>query len=378
MRIWKEREKIYILKNGANKPYTLDLEQGIVYSMIGKPLKILSSQLQNELSHYAHISLDPLGLATAYFLLSLNDITMAYVSHPRNKGIYTTFNQIVSISAEKAVSLIKHNGYRLFGSITEFQPEMKKAFLRAFSKNELEEYDYHLYEWVESYKEKAIAPYLEKSHYHFLDFEKKMLAYAFSRNMEYFKVLLYVTEKGWAKVLGTRYLEDIIWRYCEKCKDLNIKVNKEKDMMAEMVKVHNIHLARSMEISDKKISDFMSPLKDKLFFENEEFQVVVPMTKQEFLDEGESQNNCVARMYLPKVEDKERIIVFIRKKSDLSKSHITCEIYTDTFHIGQFLGKNNTHFHSDSKEIAFYDMYQEHLKKVFNINTNRKEDVFCF
>lgn len=377
MNIWKEREKIYILRTGANKPYTLDLEQGILYSMIGKPLKMVSSQLQIELSTYARLSLDTLGLATAFFLLSLNN-NSSHISHPRNKGIYTTFNQVISISSEKAVLLAKNNGYNLYRNIAEFSPEMQKTFLRALSKNELEEYDYHLYEWVENYKEKAIAPYLEKSHYHFADFEKKMLTYAFSRNMDYFKLLLYVTERGWAKVLGTRYLEDIMWRYCENCKDLNIKINKEKDMMAEMVKVHNIHLARSMEISDKKISDFMSPLKDKLFFENEEFQVIVPMTKQEFLDEGESQNNCVARMYLPKVEHKERIIVFIRKKSDLSKSYITCEIYTDAFHIGQFLGKNNSCFDTDSKENAFRQMYQEHLKKVFNIKEDRKEDVFCF
>lgn len=96
-----------------------------------------------------------------------------------------------------------------------------------------------------------------------------------------------------------------------------------------------------------------------LNFSYNDFEVVIPTTSEEFINEGESQNNCVARIYLPKVLRGETNVVFVRKKNALDISYITCEVYGGKIY--QFLLRYNQRVDDNSPEKDFYNAYAKHL-----------------
>lgn len=98
-----------------------------------------------------------------------------------------------------------------------------------------------------------------------------------------------------------------------------------------------------------------------LNFSYDDFEVVIPLTSTEFINEGENQSNCVARVYLPKVLRGETNVVFVRKKGALDTSYITCEVCEGK--IKQFLLRYNESVATGSPEAKFYKAYAEHLSK---------------
>jgi hypothetical protein len=101
---------------------------------------------------------------------------------------------------------------------------------------------------------------------------------------------------------------------------------------------------------------------EKLLYENDTFQVIIPTTREEFAKEGSEQSNCVYSMYLNKVLDGETRVVFIRRKDNLDKSYITCEVRHNG-HIQQYLTKYN-YSPKEEDAIEFYREYQAYLNRV--------------
>lgn len=100
-----------------------------------------------------------------------------------------------------------------------------------------------------------------------------------------------------------------------------------------------------------------------LFFEDENFTVLIPTTADEFKEEADYQQNCVFRLYYPKVRACSTHVVFIRKKSDINTPYITCEI-TDCGNIIQYLTRFN-HKVEDNDAKAFKVAYQKYLHEHF-------------
>jgi hypothetical protein len=88
--------------------------------------------------------------------------------------------------------------------------------------------------------------------------------------------------------------------------------------------------------------------------------VVVPQTTEDFKNEALAMNNCVYNMYLRRVVDGSTNVVFIRKKSNPTKSYITCEV-TNSGKIWQFYLANNERVARNSKESDFRNAYQKWL-----------------
>lgn len=102
--------------------------------------------------------------------------------------------------------------------------------------------------------------------------------------------------------------------------------------------------------------------KSWLYFENETFMVRPLLTKDEFHNEGERQNNCVERMYMEEVYDRKTHVVVVRRKSDPEKNYITCEVSNDG-KIIQYLKKNNSR-NIENDAIDFKELYERHLATV--------------
>lgn len=100
-----------------------------------------------------------------------------------------------------------------------------------------------------------------------------------------------------------------------------------------------------------------------LFFEDENFTILIPTTADEFKKEADYQNNCVFRLYYPRVKDCSTHVVFIRKKSDINTPYITCEV-SNCGNIIQYLTRFNRDVEDDDAK-AFKIAYQEFLHEHF-------------
>jgi hypothetical protein len=115
------------------------------------------------------------------------------------------------------------------------------------------------------------------------------------------------------------------------------------------------------KVDVEKLKAFYEKAFSKLFYENDEYTVVIPTSPAEFKSEAEQQENCVYRSYLPCVLQEQTYVVFIRKKSDVNKSFITCEVNLKG-HICQFYYRYN----EDATNNDFYFEYCKHLKEKFS------------
>lgn len=100
-----------------------------------------------------------------------------------------------------------------------------------------------------------------------------------------------------------------------------------------------------------------------LFFEDENFTVLIPVTADEFKKEADYQDNCVFRLYYPKVKNCSTHVVFIRKKSDIDTPYITCEV-SNCGNIIQYLTRFNRDVADDDAK-AFKIAYQKFLHEHF-------------
>jgi hypothetical protein len=189
------------------------------------------------------------------------------------------------------------------------------------------------------------------------------------------KYLSYVVD--WVAFRELRYYWGMIYRYddrhsfcspveyLEVCDKLNIEPEK-KDFYKHMATtfkawqlVKDAHL--NEEIARRQIES-----KEKVFYENELFTMIFPMTAAEFTTEGNALNNCLGwNGYAERVAKGQNIIAFVRYKTKIDKPYIACDITKNSrgeLYINQFLGINN-HNPDDKRAMEYKRELAEFLKK---------------
>ena len=129
---------------------------------------------------------------------------------------------------------------------------------------------------------------------------------------------------------------------------------------------------RLKEIKDKEVfAEAYAKQSKALSFENEDFMIVLPTCEKDLITEGNKQGNCVGG-YGSYIKDGERLVVFVRKKSDPSTPYVTCDIITKRLawtpapaRINQFLIHHNNH-PKDEDILAFRELFQQHLIANWN------------
>ena len=96
-----------------------------------------------------------------------------------------------------------------------------------------------------------------------------------------------------------------------------------------------------------------------LYFENDEYIVRPLISRADFHNEGEAQQNCVERVYMGSVDNGATHVVVVRKKANPNDSYITCEV-NNTGVIIQYLYRFNQIVDNQSDK-DFRCIYQEHL-----------------
>lgn len=148
------------------------------------------------------------------------------------------------------------------------------------------------------------------------------------------------------------------------CAEMNIKPPKENWFVARC-QVLKDYTTWKDKLINARLAAAQEPMKTKLLFEDNNFVVIIPTTSDEFVQEANTQHNCVNSWYKSKVADKDTHIVFVRKKNNPSKSYITCEVNNNGY-IKQFLLANNRSCEDNTPETDFLNAYQNHLNTVWN------------
>lgn len=346
--IRKERNLVYLQSTTKTKPYVYDISTGNMIGITGKTLctippcfrqenwtydnqNVFFHALQSKLSNNTRISRDmTIALAVCEQIAALNNPYIAYTSMSNSfwlkvKDNWSTFCKAASRLTERtSVSSIYDNG----------------SFVIWCETNGIE-IDEHITEPMVKLVFKSYSTW----------------------SKEKIQRALYYLAKG---VYEYHYSSDAIGRiatYFDYCDKLGETPSKG-DFMRLYVEAKRRYELRKIEFDNKAIRDYQLAKASALNFEYDDFVVVIPTTSAEIITEGERQSNCVGRLYLPKVIDKERHIVFVRRKDDIDKNFITCEIYNDGS-IGQYLLAHNYYVACGTPEDEFKNAYTEHLKKYW-------------
>lgn len=151
-----------------------------------------------------------------------------------------------------------------------------------------------------------------------------------------------------------------IRRYYEICMQLYGNVEIKPNLLSNYA--HLLYLEK--EYKDAHYNENLMKYNDKawLYYKNETFIVKPLLTKDDFHNEGERQNNCVERMYMERVHDGKTHVVTVRRVNDPDKNYITCEV-SNNGKIIQYLARCNNH-PTESDAIEFKKTLQDYFNTV--------------
>lgn len=355
------RNKNYInfLANGKNKPYVFDINTGVLYSLQSKPLKNLPPKFRTCLDECD-------GKGNDMVLALMREmVECPYYFQNGWKfslSMFTNYTNLLMI-ADKLNSL----GYKYHNRLDVDKNNLvtiEKNF-KMFVKYYNEDNSLTIYSFIqECYpsiwaKEHNIEineiftlnfiKYLLKRNY--TDLQLNYIITTICRGACYYYINDDESFEYW-------YLIPKFDEYFEMCEKLNIPY--EKDFFRGYINAKRMYLVAKTEIDNKAIIDNYKGL--NLFYEDENFTVIIPQSTEDFKDEATQQHNCVYSCYLKEVVTHKTNVVFIRRKDNIEKSHITCEV-SNNGKIKQYLLSCNRTVKADTLEREFYYKYAEWLKE---------------
>lgn len=211
------------------------------------------------------------------------------------------------------------------------------------------------------------SPYYDYFCTYYTTFSKDKLsfvAYFLAHGLWDFYVSMETKEiSSWRKNVIYSNITDTLTDYFRMC-DYFKKPYEKSDFFKQFVALSKTYKIEQTTIENNTLKDFYSRYANKISFENNDFEVILPTCREDFKKEADSQHNCVYTTYFPKVIKNETIVVFIRRKADITKSYITCEIGINSGLIKQYLTTYN-HPVTDKNAIKFKKDYQDFLYTNF-------------
>lgn len=347
--ITKEKNILVIIGHNTNRRYTFDINTGVLYGCSGKALKTKPSEVTT-------FSIGGSPIFAAYHLL-IERFTTTQISSNTLYKKYLAFADTLT-SLGYTTNDISEWEMWYFNDMICNEKETLKEVLN-FCKKEKEAdnritYNNYIQEKIEKKFEKKIQKY------NLTEQEKDLIKFLLRRENIEMKISVIVS---YLKFLMPFYndnqydIERKLMNYECMCKDLKWEP-KKGDFGSLYVQVKLTYELNKKKIEEEKLEKNQPK---KLFFEDENFTVVIPVTREEFKAEAEAQSNCVYRSYLSMVLEGRTNIVFIRKKSDVENSYITCEVNEGK--IVQYLTKFNSYVRDDNA-LEFKKKYQAYLNTL--------------
>jgi len=184
----------------------------------------------------------------------------------------------------------------------------------------------------------------------------------FQPNSEYLPYALYYLSRGLYEFSDTD-ASFKLREFFRMCDALEQKPQKE-DFYRLYINTKRTYEMNKAEIDANALKRNYNRKRNALSFENDDFIVIIPQTADEFKAEAEAQHNCVYSSYLSHVINGDTYVVFIRAKSNPTKSLITCEVSTCGA-IYQYLGMLNS-IPTNEAILNFKYEYQKHITQTWN------------
>ena len=341
--------KFYVEKDKA--PYVLDINTGVLYGRSGKDLQRtpngMNRLIENTRSQSAVLS-------------------YMYRMHCYNSRPYSSFSRYVEelkfydkLDALNILSKDQLNwGLETNSNYINFINENFKEFVKFVKDNKGDNDTYIMEKFCREYK---FIVWCRNNNVVCDEYitENMVRPMSYSNfTTEQVKICLYYLRKGLYLVLNTRYVDYMVnyFRWCDKLD----KPYAKGDFVREYATTKKEYDFRKKEFDSIDIARNQMARKNALEFSYGGLKVIIPTTVDEFINEADQQNNCVARMYMPRVIENTTNIVFVRKENELKKSYITCEVRDG--HIVQYLAKNNSRVY-DELGLEFKQLYQNHLNE---------------
>lgn len=357
-----ERNKNYInfLANGKTKPYVFDINTGILYSLQSKPLKNLPPKFKGCLFD-SNLPGNDMVLALMHRI-----INSPYDFNRNNwhftVSMFADYTNLFTV-ADKLNSLgYKYHNY----SDTQYNNLITvEKYFKTFVKYYNEDNTITISDFVRQYYPRFWAEEhnIEINEVFTLDFIKTLLSKNYTE-----KQLNYIINticRGACYYYMDNEGEFDYWyiiakfnEYFEMCDKL--EVSYEKDFFRGFINAKRMYLVAKQEIDNQSIIDNYKSR--NLFFEDDNFTIVIPQSTDDFKNEATQQHNCVYSCYMSEVVKHNTNVVFIRKKNDIEHSYITCEV-DNKGKIRQFLLTYNQRVKANTIEKEFYDKYSTWLKE---------------
>lgn len=138
----------------------------------------------------------------------------------------------------------------------------------------------------------------------------------------------------------------------------------EHDVMALKYRIHKEEIdERKFQYAVENIKKFLEK-GDGSQFSYKNIQIVIPKSGNDLIDEGQALGHCVGS-YVSRMQNGECVIVFARRKSDLSRNYLTIELRPinefggeDNFCIAQIQG-DCKRTELEAEEIEFFEKFMD-------------------
>jgi hypothetical protein len=342
--------------------YKYDINTGISYGIRGKTIKAIPKSVVDDALFYSYnpfliifcekyLERESFNYELIKKLDSLNNIILN--SSEPDKANTFVFAGFTGLSTSKQNIIFKN--IELFKQVGFDIGDFFYCYLMKILNN-LYPKEFELIS--KRYSEKDVDSIVEFLLIYFEDF-----------NSDFFEFYIYYLSKGYVKYSTSIFFPsklnqfyDQVKSYIIMCKAIGIKPQKTPNFIQEYVKVAEVYEANKRAFENKQLQEWQTKI--KIQFENDKFITVIPVTKKEFEEEAEAQHNCVYSIYFNMVLDRRTRVVFIRRKGDINKSLVTCEVALDGS-IRQFLQACNAKV-KDPDLLDFKLSYQDYLNRVFN------------
>lgn len=370
------KDKNFLMFNiGDNKAYKFDINTGIWYGLRGKPLAGSAfAGLVSYLDYYGDMR-DSYNVL--YLLRCIRLRSNSYgINHTIRMNEYAQFADYFKI-ADRLESI----GYKKKWAMEYTLDNLKKVsiYFKPFAKwlkdNEgknfldfLKEREYE--EWIAKHRlipnnhglTETLIKRLWEERYHFEDDEIDYAVYYATHGLtdwyDIEEVNLTSRFGEYQRISKWNEMFSKIASYLKLCKDMGIKPEKE-NMLQSYVNLRRTYITNRKQFDAQALKRWYDKF-PMLQFEDDNYTVVIPKTREDFINEANSQNNCVYSYYFEPVTKGDTLVVFIRKKDNPNKSYITCEVNPNSGSIKQYLGVNNSRIY-DASALDFKRAYAQHL-----------------
>ena len=352
----------------AKRTYYLDINTGVLTGVRGIPLKNTPSGLFNDIPYHRdeYIEFRAILLALHYIIHRCGGGLMADAlvrlqqkaewlqMADRYAAVGIWFKQWNTIGSERFVKCVN------------LIPQLSAWHKENPSENQ------SLEDYLRVYEKTLFRQQWKLDEVHYPDHEISYLMSLYERlesqhTERFFPRCLYYLGRGVYETarLGEceRTMKNLLAQLVEAADKLQLEELPKGDFLRAYVQVVGTWETERDRIENERMVAFQTSREKALSFEYGDYKVIIPTLKSQFKEEAEMQDNCVFRLYLPRVLENRTHIVFIRHKDKPTKSVVTCEVSTDGDIVQFLLRHNNWVSQNQHPDLwAFQQAYQTHIK----------------